>query len=120
MFQLPQRFLIPSPHQQCRQYETFCGLAGMWMYPVIACQKPGDPCLHRYHTRSTVALGFVLVCHTTGAGMAYLQPSAVDQSWSLKPPPPPPVPTLCIPSLLGRHPDRGAQQCPTVVPYMGG
>ena len=67
---------------------------------MTACRTPGDPCLHACHKPATVALGYALVRHHSGMGVAYLQPSALDSEWNLKSGPPLFSPPLARPAYL--------------------
>ena len=86
--------------------QTVCDiLHSSWNVHVLCeCMSaPGDPCLHTCHTPSTVALGYALVRHNSGMGVAYLQPNALDCEWILKSTPPPPVTIPVVPRIPCRH-----------------
>ena len=68
-----------------------CSLLGeAWGLDVLCeCMSgPGDTCKHRCHSASTTALGFDMIRGETGKGLAYLHPSALSSTWSLKSAPP--------------------------------
>ena len=83
--------------------QTVCNiLRSSWNQHVLCdcMSNPGDPCLHACHKRATMALGYALVCHHSGMGVAYLQPIALDSASNLKLGPPLLSPPLVYPAYL--------------------
>ena len=82
---------------------TVCNLLGeAWNLDVLCeCMSgPGDPCKHHCHSASTTALGFDMIRGKTGKGLAYLHPSALSSTWSLKSAPPLLSPASAYPAYL--------------------
>ena len=82
---------------------TVCNLLGeAWKLDVLCeCMSgPGDPCKHHCHSASTTALGFDMIRGNTGKGLAYLHPSALSSTWSLKSAPPLLSPARAYPAYL--------------------
>ena len=80
-----------------------CNLLGeAWGLDVLCeCMSgPGDACKHSYHSASTTALGFDMIRGETGKGLAYLHPSALSSTWSLKSAPPLLSPACAYPAYL--------------------
>ena len=59
-----------------------------------------DQCTHRCLQRSTVAMGFCMVCGENDTHTAYAHPSSLDSTWALKLGPPLMTPCMSAPKYL--------------------